>query len=270
MTQKKRVETWLVSNYTGQFQTIRAIWYAMKPEVQEYVTDKQATRIIGNWLWNRFVEGDNTIYGMIGNSHRVHKRDLPIVLSCEKNTLDVFGWYGDHTYASEYISSGQSNSYELANIIEDLRYRYSEIWLYVASDFDKAGDIMARTLYEKFGKFFTVHFKRLDVDINSYETYIQPNGKIGLELDAITNIEELVASDLEEFLPYGLFEEVAIQERKAFVHADLKEYDEEYLLLESELMRKDYELKLKADSMTYRYHLPAKLDSIKWRVEVTA
>ncbi len=268
MTKKAIVSSWLDSYYNYNYKTIRAIWYAMKPVMQVHdITDTQATRIIGQWLWSHFEEGNRDIYGAIGNSQRVKTNKLPIILFCEKNTLDPFSGIEEYIYANSYHSSGQTNLYEIANLIKNIGKR-EVIWVYVATDFDKAGTDIGNALLNHLSKFYKVMFMKLNVDISKYETYIQPSGEVGLELDAIQDLQELVSSDLERFLPYEIFEDVAKEERLHEVYQELLKKDDEHQLLLKQVSESENRVWYVATNYKYDYCLHSDLWNLSTRVEV--
>jgi len=270
MTKKALVWMWMGNNYQHQFPTIRAVWYAMKPVMQKHnITDKTATELIGKWLWEKFSAGSRNIYGMIGNSTRVSKNRLPIILFCEKNTLDPFDEIEDYIYANAYRSSGQSNSYELANLINSMDTN-EEIYVYAVADFDKAGDQIVETLTSKLRPFFPyVHTRRLEIDdIHKYETYTQPDGSEGLEIDAVGDLVDLVLEDLEDFLPYELFEEVAIEETKQGEYNTALSVDVEHIRLTKQLKAREIEIWRVVSDYEYNYILQSDLWHLDDRVEV--
>ena len=266
MSKKSIIYNWMDCNYDGTFKSIRAVWYRMKPTVQTVVSTTTANRLIGDWLWEQFVNGNRGVYGLIGNSQRVSVRELPIILFCEKNTLSPFE-FADGIYAIEYSSSGQANSYEIANIINSLGY-IDEIYLYGATDFDKAGTDIYNSLAQKLSMFYTVHTSKLEVNINDYETYIQPNGDVGLELDAIDNLEELVSTDLQEFLPYELFKAVSIRDRKQYEYSSLHSNDDVIKELQEAIEIREDELWTVVSNYNYDYCLIADLPLLTNRVKV--
>jgi len=255
--------------YIGEHKTIRAIWYSMKPYMQSVgITDKVATRYIGEWLWKQFVVGDREVYGEIGNSSRVQKNKLPIVLFCEKNTLNPFADLPEYIYANVYMASGQANSYELANIVNAIDS--PDIFLYLVTDFDKAGEDIGKSLTSKLGLFFNVYVEKFNVDfISAYETYIQPNGDEGLELDAVYDLEEKVLEDLEEFLPYGLFKDVAIEDRTWLEYQDLMCKDAVLIELDKQAEDRKRDLWEIADEYDYAYTERSNLYNLTDRVVVT-
>jgi len=269
MSKAEIIREWMQDNYHGQFQSIRAVWYAAKPHFQKHgISDKYATENIGKWLWNRFVDGDMSIYGDITNSTRVASNKLPILLFCEKNTLNPFRDLPEHIYANVYMASGQSNSYELANLILQLD-GVDELYVYAVCDFDKSGDEIYTTLTSKLSKFFTLKSTRFTVqDIYKYETYKQPNGDDGLELDAIHDLQELVQHDLEAFLPYEMFEDVAIEDKMHSEYRKLVTKDEVLQELQAKIDNREHELWRVASNYDYNYCLPSDLYHLTDRVIV--
>ena len=281
-THKDTVYSWMDENYTRENRTIRSIWYEMKAYIQDCnktgykrggnLTDKSTTAIIGAYLWSKFVDGDYDIYGRISNSGRVKAGELPVVLFTEKNTLLPFGEnLSNHITSFEYNASGQTNSYEIANIILQLQDHWnSELYIFGVTDFDNAGENIYATVVEKFSNFFDVIDDRFATELDGYETFIQPNKTIGVELDAIDDLQPLVYGQLEEFLPTYLFEELAVSYKRNIVFNKELRADEKYQKLGRKLENRENKIRKRVLGYEYIYNfdMTEKLNNLPYRVEI--
>ena len=274
---KEVIWQWMDDNYSPDALTIRAVWYDGKRWFQDNLPmiaknlDKQTSTHIGSWLWAKFCNGYSDIYGSISNSFRVETRSLPIILMTEKNTLKPFGNLPRVIEATIYSSSGETNNYEIANIVKQFSSNWhDEIYVYTVCDFDEAGAKIHKTFIAKLSMFFDVTVKRLEIeDIHQYETYTQPNGVDGLELDAIHDLEDLVREDLESFLPYELFETLALENKKDSVLRDEINSDELLNELYDEMTKRESEIEDRVNAYEFYYCLSSDLDHLADRVEVT-
>ncbi len=281
-THKNTVYSWMDTNYSRENLTIRAIWYEMKSYIQECniigysrggdLTDKSTTTLIGTYLWEKFVGGDYEIYGAISNSYRVKNGALPVVLFTEKNTLLPFGKYlSKHITSFQYDASGQTNSYEIANIILSLEEHWNEdIYLFGVVDFDEAGTNIYNTLVSKFSHFFNVIDNKFATELDGYETFIQPNGTIGVELDAIHDLEPLVYEQLKTFLPTDLFEALAISYKKNRVFNYELRHDKKYMHIAEKLSKRETKIRKRVlgYDYTYDFDMLEQLNNLSYRVEV--
>ncbi len=282
-THKNTVYSWLDTNYTRNNRTIRSIWYEMKSYIQECnksgykrggdLTDKSTTKLIGDYLWEKFVGGDYQVYGEIANSSRVSKGEMPVVLFTEKNTLLPFGEHlSDHITSFEYNSSGQTNSYEIANIILALSDHWdTPLHIFGVTDFDKAGDDIYSTVISKFSAFFNVVIDdRFATELDGYETFKQPNGELGVELDAIDDLQPLVYAQLEEFLPTELFEALSITYKRNRVFNDELRTDEKYKKITRKLQKQENKIRSRVVGYKYIYNfnMTENLNNLSYRVEV--
>ena len=282
MTHRATVHNWMDKNYGGQHKTIRAIWYKMKPYIQECNTlgytrggdlnDKSTTKLIGDYLWESFIAGNSSIYGEIRNSSRVSVGSLPVILFTEKNTLLPFGEHlSEHITSFEYNASGQTNSYEIANIVLALLARQVDtLCIYGVVDFDKAGDDIYQTVINKFSHFFNVVDRQFDTDLALYEHYTQPNGEQGVELDAIYDLDDLVYDDLSHFLPSELFDRLAISYKKHKIFRAELAVDEKHKNIEQKLLEREDKIRKRIESYEYEYDfsMVANLNSLSQRVTV--
>ena len=281
-THKEVVARWLDDNYIGEERTIRAIWYKMKPYIQgcnkvgykrgKALNDKTTTLLIGSYLWDKFVSGSYSIYGNISNSERVNLGSLSIVLFTEKNTLKPFGdTLSEHITSFEYSASGQHNSYEVANIVLQLMEAgHSTVYFYGVVDHDDAGVSIFNATLEKLRQFpqhFEVVAKQFNPDWSRYEPFTQPNGKLGVELDAVYDIEELVYEELKAFLPSPLFESLAIRYKRNEVYNMELRSDEEYMRLTALLAKRDNFIWKRTGEYNYAYDFSTdNLDALQHRV----
>jgi hypothetical protein len=126
--------------------TIRTIWYQIKHQMQPWQKPDQTeayfseavTETIGAYLWTLFIEGDVDIYERLEiSSKALERRDLPIILFCEKHLPD-FNFIADEIEGSVYLSSGQIPSFEIAQMARTLQSE-PDVYLVTMTDYDPAG-----------------------------------------------------------------------------------------------------------------------------------
>jgi len=281
---QKTVFEWMDTNYTRNNQTLRSIWYQIKPSIQhlQYPNESAsdfADKVIEKislYLWRAFLSGDYTIYGNISNSAKVSLGSMPVLFFIEKNTLDCFAGLPSHINSFEYKSAGQSNNYELANIALELSKisTYDELYIFVVTDFDKAGEQIYKSLVDKLNQLAPIHGKEIiphhfTTALKNVEHYLQKDGTIGYELDAIPNLQQKVLDDIENFLPYPLFELLAIDKATNKTIDELIDNDTTIKELKSQISEKELEIINNVlDNYEFIYNRKAPLNRLIDRVTV--
>jgi hypothetical protein len=288
---------------TGQeANTIRTIWYQIKHRMQPWQKPGQTeaefseavTETIGAHLWHLFIGGDVDIYERLDiTSKAFEKRDLPIILFCEKQLPD-FDFIAEEIEGSVYLSSGQIPNFEIAQMARTLQSEPG-VYLVTMTDYDPAGREIgsgfAKKLQMALDAFShgasTLHHGPVVFDdpLERYNTYeLSPNqqkrweeGPLGVELDTIPKAEriEAIRAALKTLLPLGMFEGLSVERaRKNALDARL-ETSEEYARLKeavktfkegmwSEVLALDYSFDTKRFEV-YRRHEVEKMTKIASR-----
>jgi len=229
--------------------TIRTIWYQIKHKMQPFQgsrTEKEFSDyicvLIGTHLWHKFLDGDVGIYERLGIVSKVlEKRELPIILFCEKQLSD-FHFINSEIEGSVYLSSGQTPNFEIAELARLLQHE-KDVYLLSMGDFDPAGfdiqDQLASKLQQALNAFANgtqLHYARVVFrdPLNRYETYTLAmeqqskwtHGSEGVELDTIPKKDriESIKFGLEALLPLEIFKSLALKRKRTVqYHRRLKE-----------------------------------------------
>jgi len=229
--------------------TIRTIWYQIKHKMQPFQGSRNEKEfsnyicvLIGTHLWHKFLEGDVGVYERLGIvSKALEKKELPIILFCEKQLSD-FHFVNGEIESSVYLSSGQIPNFEIAEIARLLQHE-KDVYLLTMGDFDPAGfdiqDQLALKLQQSltaFGNGTQLHSSRVTFDdpLNRYHTYTLAvdqqckwaYGTQGVELDTIPKQDriERIKVGLEKLLPLEIFEELALKRKRTVeYHSRLKD-----------------------------------------------
>jgi hypothetical protein len=218
--------------------TIRTIWYQIKHQIQPWQKPGQTeadfseavTETIGAHLWHLFIKGDVDIYERLDiTSKAFEKRDLPIILFCEKQLPD-FDFIADEIEGSVYLSSGQIPNFEIAQMARVLRSE-SDVYLVTMTDYDPAGREIGANFAKKLQMALdafvyggtAVHHGPVVFDnplerYNTYELSARqqkkwPDGPLGVELDTIPKTEriEAIRATLQTLLPLAMFEGLSVE-----------------------------------------------------------
>jgi hypothetical protein len=229
--------------------TIRTIWYKIKHEMQPWQKPEQTeadfseavTETIGAYLWSLFIEGDVDIYERLDiTSKAFERRDLPIILFCEKQLPD-FDFIAEEIEGSVYLSSGQIPNFEIAQMARVLQSE-PEVYLVTMTDFDPAGREISGNFAQKLQMAldaFTHGGSRVhhgpvifDHPLERYNTYeLSPgqqkkwDGTYGVELDTIPKSERIdaIRRTLDTLLPLKMFEALSVERaRKKAYNARLE------------------------------------------------
>lgn len=147
---------------TGEtVENIRDIWYKFKGEIEHLKNmpdekwDTYVNRLIGEYLYELFLDGDVTIYNRLniitkGLSNDTHTYNTPIVLFTEKPTrsTDVLS---EALLCGIYSSTGQIPSFESVNIAQYLNRtaKHNKAYLIAITDFDPSGESIFDSLATK-------------------------------------------------------------------------------------------------------------------------
>ena len=147
---------------TGEtVENIRDIWYKFKGDIEHLKTtsddkwDKYVNALIGEYLYELFLNGDVTIYSRLniitkGLSNDTHQYSTPIVLFTEKATrsTDILA---QALLCGVYSSTGQIPSFETVNISEYINRtaKHNKAYLIAITDFDPSGESIFHSLAVK-------------------------------------------------------------------------------------------------------------------------
>lgn len=260
--------------------TIRTIWYQIKHQMQPWQKPEQTeadfseavTETIGSHLWSLFIEGDVDIYDRLEiTSKAFERRDLPIILFCEKHLPD-FGFIADEIEGSVYLSSGQIPSFEIAQIARALQSE-PNVYLVTMTDFDPAGQEISHSFAEKlqmaldaFNRGGTVvhhgpvTFEEPLERYNTYELSAQQKKKwespYGVELDTIAKADriEAIRATLEKLLPLEMFEGLSLERARAKEYTAWLDNSEEYSHLKQAVKVFKEEVWAKVLELDYTFH----------------
>ncbi len=219
---------------------IRDIWYQIKHKIQVYqyplMTEKDFSDAvvdeIGTYLWKLFTTTNQDVYNDLGiTTKRIQSGSQPIVLFVEKELPD-YEFIQEDIEPYIYLSSGQPNLFEFAQLAESLQYD-DNIYLVTMTDYDPAGLTIAATTFARLQEavsalnpYATVHHIEVDIAWLSYPTYqlskdqvkksIWDGFPLGVELNAVPleDRQEAIVEALDSIIDLDIFEELATQRRK--------------------------------------------------------
>ena len=234
--------------------TIRTIWYQIKHQIQPWQKPGQTeadfseavTETIGAHLWTLFIEGDVDIYERLDiTSRALERRDLPIILFCEKQLPD-FDFIADEIEGSVYLSSGQIPNFEIAQMARALQSE-PDLYLVTMTDYDPAGREISSNFAEKLqmaldafshGDSVVHHGPVIFEDplerYNTYELSARQQkkweGTHGVELDTIPKADriEAIRATLEKLLPLEMFEALSLERARTKEYTVRLDKSEEY------------------------------------------
>ena len=285
---------------TGQeANTIRTIWYQIKHQMQPWQKPGQTeaefseavTETIGAHLWSLFIGGDVEIYERLDiTSKAFEKRDLPIILFCEKQLPD-FDFIAEEIEGSVFLSSGQIPNFEIAQMARTLRSE-PDVYLVTMTDYDPAGREIGSSFAQKLQMALdafsqgssAVHYGPVVFEnpLERYNTYELSAGQqkrweegpLGVELDTIPKAErvEAIRAALGTLLPLGMFEGLSVERARKHAFDARLETSEEYAHLKeavkvfkegmwSEVLALDYSFDTKRFEL-YRRHEVEKMTAI--------
>ncbi len=155
----EHIDTFLATGETVE--NIRDIWYKFKGAIENLKTmpddkwDKYVNHLIGEYLYELFLEGDVTLYKRLniitkGLGNDTHAYNTPIVLISEKSTrsTDILA---EALLCGVYSSTGQIPSFESVNIAQYLNKTATnnKAYLIAITDYDPAGESIFHSLSQK-------------------------------------------------------------------------------------------------------------------------
>lgn len=302
-----------LTTYIDQFlatgetvENIRDIWYKFKGDI-EYLKNKPddkwdiyVNHLIGEYLYELFLNGDVTIYSRLnlitkGLSNDNHTYSTPIVLFSEKPTrsTDILS---EALLCGIYSSTGQIPSFESVNIAEFLNRtaKNNKAYLIAITDFDPSGESIFNSLALKVKNDLglinpDIEFKAIPIlfgngyeDIVShYPTYTLSTNKqnklnqawinngqtLGVELNVVENKAELLESAILSSVAPEVVEELSRYRWKKQKEEVMLASDEYYKQLHEELKQRVADIREEVEAMETvfdaKWSTPIDVDGVK-------
>ncbi len=302
-----------LTTYIDQFlatgetvENIRDIWYKFKGDI-EYLKnmpddkwDIYVNRLIGEYLYELFLDGDVMIYNRLnvitkGLSNDTHTYNTPIVLFTEKPTRST-DLLSEALLCGIYSSTGQIPSFESVNIAQYLNRtaKHNKAYLIAITDFDPSGESIFHSLAVKVktdlglinpGIEFTaipVLFGNGYEDIVShYPTYTLSTNKqnklnkawidkgktLGVELNVVENKAELLESAILKSVAPEVAEELSRHRWKKEKEEAMLASDKRYKQLHEQLRQRVADIRDEIESMETvfdaKWSTPIDVDGVK-------
>lgn len=220
-------------------ENIRDIWYKFKGDIEHLKNmpddkwDIYVNHLIGEYLYELFLNGDITIYSRLniitkGLSNDTHRYNTPIVLFAEKPTRST-DRLAEALLCGIYNSTGQIPSFESVNVAEYLNRTATnkKAYLIAITDYDPSGESIFHSLAEKVKndlmlispdiEFIAVHIifgESYEDIVTHYPTYTLSTNKknkmnqawikightLGVELNVVENKTQLLESAILDFV----------------------------------------------------------------------
>ena len=274
---------------TGEtVENIRDIWYKFKGEI-EYLKnmpdekwDTYVNRLIGEYLYELFLDGDVTIYSRLniitkGLSNDTHTFNTPIVLFTEKPTRST-DLLSEALLCGIYSSTGQIPSFESVNIARYLNRtaRHGKAYLIAITDFDPSGESIFDSLASKvktdlelinpeiaFTAIPVLFGSGYDDIVSHYPTYtlsgnqrnklnqawIEKGQTLGVELNVVENKAELLETAILKSVAPEVVEELSRHRWKKHQEETMLASDKRYLELHEQLRERVADIREEVESM---------------------
>jgi len=302
-----------LTTYIDQFlatgetvENIRDIWYKFKGDI-EYLKnmpddkwDIYVNHLIGEYLYELFLDGDVTIYSRLnvitkGLSNDSHTYNTPIVLFTEKPTrsTDILS---EALLCGIYSSTGQIPSFESVNVAEYLNRtaKYNKAYLIAITDFDPSGESIFHSLAVKvktdlelinpdieftaipvlFGSGYDAivsHYPTYTLSGNKHnklnQTWIEKGHTLGVELNVVENKAELLESAILKSVAPEVVEELSQYRWKKHKEEAMLASDRRYMELHEQLRERVDDIRKEVEAMETvfdaKWSTPIDSDSIK-------
>ncbi|MDM5271701.1 hypothetical protein PGH07_05900 [Sulfurovum sp. zt1-1] len=287
-------------------ENIRDIWYKFKGEI-EYLKnmpddkwDIYVNRLIGEYLYELFLDGDVTIYSRLnvitkGLSNDTHTYNTPIVLFSEKPTRST-DMLSEALLCGIYSSTGQIPSFESVNIAQYLNRtaKHNRAYLIAITDFDPAGESIFGSLAQKVENDLKlinpdIEFTSIPIlfgsgyeDIVShYPTYTLSGNKrnklnqawidkgqtLGVELNVVENKAELLEAAILKSVAPEVAEELSRHRWKQQKEEEMLASDKRYTQLHEQLKQRIADIREEVESMETvfdaKWSTPIDVDGVK-------
>jgi len=269
-------------------ENIRDIWYKIKGDVEHLKNtpdtrwDKYVNALIGEYLYEKFLDGDVSIYSRLniitkGLSNDTHQYNTPIVLFTEKATrsTDVLA---EALMCGVYSSTGQIPSFETVNIAEYINRtaKHNKAYLIAITDFDPSGESIFHSLAVKVKRDLKIINPEIDFvaipilfgesydDIVShYPTYTLSSNKknklnqawiergqaLGVELNVVQNKAELLEAAILKTVAPEVIKELSRYRWNKEEEARMLASDRLYIELHEKLKKRITEIKDEVEAM---------------------
>jgi hypothetical protein len=274
---------------TGEsVENIRDIWYKFKGDIEPLKNmpddkwDIYVNRLIGEYLYELFLDGDVTIYSRLniitkGLSNDTHTYNTPIVLFTEKPTRST-DRLSEALLCGIYSSTGQIPSFESVNIAEYLNRtaKHNKAYLIAITDFDPSGESIFDSLATKVRT--DLHLIDPDIEftaipvlfgsgyediVSHYPTYTLSGNKrnklnqawitkgqtLGVELNVVENKAELLESVILKSVAPEVVEDLSRHRWKKEREEVMLASDKRYLELHEQMKQRVSEIRDEVASM---------------------
>ncbi len=292
---------------TGEgVENIRDIWYKFKGDI-EFLKNKPddkwdiyVNHLIGEYLYELFLDGDVTIYSRLnlitkGLGNDKHTYNTPIVLFTEKPTRST-EVLSEALLCGVYNSTGQIPSFESVNIAEYLNRtaKHNKAYLIAITDYDPSGESIFHSLAVKVKNDLglinpNIEFTAIPVlfgsgyeDIVShYPTYTLSTNKqnklnqvwinngqtLGVELNVVENKAELLESAILRSVAPEVVEELSRYRWKKQKEEEILASDEQYRKLHEALRQRVDDIRDEVEAMETvfeaKWSIPIDVDGVK-------
>lgn len=302
-----------LTTYIDQFlstgetvENIRDIWYKFKGDIEHLKKmpddkwDIYVNRLIGEYLYELFLDGDVTIYSRLnlitkGLSNDKHTYNTPIVLFTEKPTrsTDILS---EALQCGIYSSTGQIPSFESVNIAQYLNRtaKYNKAYLIAITDFDPSGESIFHSLAVKvkndlglinpdiefsaipvlFGSGYediVSHYPTYTLSTNKQnklnQSWIEKGQTLGVELNVVENKAELLESAILKSVAPEVVEALSRYRWKKQKEEELLSTDKRYKQLHEQLRKRVEDIREEVEAMETvfeaKWSIPIDVDGVK-------
>ncbi len=287
-------------------ENIRDIWYKFKGDIEHLKKmpddkwDIYVNHLIGEYLYELFLDGDITIYSRLnvitkGLGNDSHTYNTPIVLFTEKPTRST-EVLSDALLCGVYNSTGQIPSFESVNIAEYLNRtaKHNKAYLIAITDYDPSGESIFHSLAVKvkndlalinpdiefsaipvlFGSDYediVSHYPTYTLSTNKQnklnQSWIEKGQTLGVELNVVENKAELLESAILQYVAPEVVETLSRHRWKKQKEEALLASDERYKQLHEELRKRVEDIRDEVESMETvfdaNWSTPIDVDGVK-------
>ena len=292
---------------TGEtVENIRDIWYKFKGDIEPLKNmpddkwDIYVNRLIGEYLYELFLDGDVAIYDRLdlitkGLSNDSHTYNTPIVLFTEKPTRST-DTLSEALLCGIYSSTGQIPSFESVNIAQYLNRtaKHNKAYLIAITDFDPSGESIFHSLAVKvktdlrlinpdieftaipilFGKGYediVSHYPTYTLSTNKQnklnKAWIEKGQTLGVELNVVENKAELLEAAILKSVAPEVAEDLSRHRWKKEKEETRLATDERYKQLHEELRQRVADIREEIESMETvfdaKWSTPIDVDGVK-------
>ena len=288
---------------TGEtVENIRDIWYKFKGDIEHLKNstddkwDRYVNALIGEYLYELFLDGDVTIYSRLniitkGLSNDTHQYNTPIILFTEKATrsTDILA---QALLCGVYSSTGQIPSFETVNIAEYISRtaKHNKAYLIAITDFDPSGESIFHSLAVKvkadlkiinpeiefvaipvvFGNGYddiVAHYPTYTLSSNKKnklnQAWIEKGHPLGVELNVVENKAQLLEAAILKAVAPEVVQELSRHRWNKDKEEEMLASDNLYLDLHEKLKKRVADIKDEIESIqtVFDAKWPAPIDS---------